>query len=253
MSEERILYQEFDKIWDNVVVVTIKQLQLEFQEYIYSDGYEKKKGKAKRLYNTYKNIFLKSYMSSSVSNIDRHKIAACFTKALLVVKPFKINTRALNKAVKDGILNKDSKEKKQITFINEYLALSVVITILDSYILYDENKKNKHIILLPDPYPEKDDDYIKDVCLDLHFTNSKKINIVTLANVFFLLEKYSCRRAQCRNLKEEYKRLLLESGDYTSNSADDKIKQICLSPRLNDLKPDNNFPNFKTPIIKSDS
>lgn len=240
---------EFDKIWEQIILELIKQFQNEYSEYLLLNNIKRQKNKMKKLYTKYKNIFLKSYMSSAVTNIDRHKIASCITKAILVAKPLIINYKKFNKAINTGIITAKSKEKKQITFINEYLALSVSITILDNYIEADEKKTNKHIILLPDPYPEKDNDYIKDVCLDLHFTAPNKINIVTLANVFFLWEKYSCRRAQCRNLKEAYRQLLLENQICTIENVDAKIKETIYRPRKNDLMSDDKYSNAKTPKL----
>lgn len=248
MNKNGLKNNEFDKIWEQIILELINQFQNEYTDYLLPNNLEKQKNKIKKLYTEFKNIFLNSYMSSVVANIDRHKIAACITKAILINKPLKINYKKFTSAIHNGIIAPNSIEKKQITFLNEYLALSVTITILDNYIEADNKKKNKHIILLPDPYPEKDNDYIKDVCLDLHFTSPNKINIVTLANVFFLWEKYSCRRAQCRNLKEAYREILLDTKICTLENVDDKIQEIILQPRTHDLISDINYSNTKTPI-----
>lgn len=212
-TENKIIYKdEFDKIWVNIVLPLLDKycrkygLKCKHRRYIETRVWHS--------YNNLRDLFIKKYMRYDVKNIDRHKIAACMMKAILNTKPFYI---PLN--IRFGILftknklNKlfktpepyacDNNINNYIFYANEYLALSVALSIIDGYIQADSEKDMKHGMILPDPFSDDDPDYLLDVCIDLHFSGHRKINIVTFANVFFLWEKYSCRRTQCENLEEE--------------------------------------------------
>lgn len=82
------------------------------------------------------------------------------------------------------------------------MAINIAKTILDSYInSNDKENRFKHEIIIPEPFPEPDHDYLRDFCIGLHYSDIKSFNPITYANVFFLWEKYSCRKTQCDNLE----------------------------------------------------
>lgn len=163
------------------------------------------------------------YMADDTVNIDRHKIAACVMKSVLLVKPLYIPLKSKIKFIfskkeylfeiikpndsRKCSIDKIKNEEKRYIYLNEYLALSIAIHILECYI--KANDKNfHHNIVAPAPFPEPDVDYWLDVCVGLGYSNIRRCSTITYANVFFLLEKYSCRKKRCDNLSEAYKSIL---------------------------------------------
>lgn len=249
-KDKKVIYKdEFDKIWVDIILPLLSKyiddygLKCKSQRYIESRIWHN--------YNNLRDLFIKKYMRYNVANIDRHKIAACILKSILKVKPFYI---PLLSKLKILLYNKDLKEifnpKKEkdnvnnyIYYANEYLALSVALSIINGYIKADSDKPLIHKMILPDPFSDKDPNYLLDVCIDLHFSGLKRINVATFSNVFFLWEKYSCRRKQCDNLEEECKRLLIKSGECVNNDKEleQQIKNIRLGVNTFDNTDDNNI------------
>lgn len=213
---------EFDKIWDEVIKGLIdtnaKKLGINHK------SNNRVKHSLRYKYNKYKDILVKNYMVLDTVNVDRHKIAACMLKAILVVKPLKISLKSkltflfssgkdYSDILKHQLQFKDNEQlKKHFLFFNEYLAISVAVSILESYIQSDNRQgRFKHGIVLPAPFPELDEDYLLDLCIGLHYTRSRNIDTITYANVFFLWEKYSCRKVQCDNIVASYKSQLRDN------------------------------------------
>lgn len=231
--ENKYYDEEYNKIWDLIIQESINEHKNDF-------GLKTKinlKNRIGKQFNQQRDKFIKSFMVTEVCNIDRHKIAACIVKSILIVKPFYIPLKTKLKLIFTNrelyqLLDINPKLIKKscinnlIYYINEYFALSIALSIIDSYISADDEKKIKHKIIIPDPFSDKDPDYLLDFCIDLHYNNIKRINIVTLANIFFLWEKYSCRRTQCDNFEKECKRLLLHYGECTSDNVNAKIDEI---------------------------
>ena len=228
---------EFDIIWDKIIEKSIinhsEMLGVSYKSLSWV------KRCMRRRFNKYKDALVKNYMVLDTFNIDRHKIAACMMKAILIVKPLYIPYYARFKLLFSGKnvyfdsilkhkLKFDAKDinspKKDYLFLNEYLSLGVAISILDSYIRTD-NKPDRfvHSIVLPNPFPEPDEDYLLDVCIGLHYTQPKTINPIAYANAFFLWEKYSCRKKQCDNIEEAYKLLLRKSGIVNEVELDNEV------------------------------
>lgn len=222
-----MLYEnEFDKIWQSVV----KKQIVQFSEKL---GIKYKSLRIlektiKYRFNKYKDEIVKNFMEASTARIDRHKIAACFMKAIVVSKPLyipldkKIRLTFSPKKVKmkdflciseDVKADKSDQIENILLFYNEYLAISVALTILNSYINSDNRPSRfKHEMVFPTPFPDEDEDYLLDVCIALKNTRKFQLNPITYANVFFLWEKYSCRKTQCDNLSKAYKRVLIKNG-----------------------------------------
>lgn len=225
---------EINKIWVEVIKPTIFQFSEEL-------GINKKddyiiEKKVKKIYNQQKRYFVESYMSPDSPNIDRHKIAACLVKTIMIVKPLRIpiskkiefvfSKKPLYRIVSANLTDKDY---KYLLLANEYLAISVATSVIDGFIaISDNNKRLKHKICLPNPFPEEDDDYLLDLCACLYYTKPKRINTITLSNIFFLLEKYSCRKIQCENLdkvlsKELSKKLVIEEFEINKMVSDIRL------------------------------
>ncbi len=232
---------EFDRIWDSIIERSIKNhsemLGVSYKNLPWVKLCMRHK------FNKYKDVLVKNYMVLDTFNIDRHKIAACMMKAILNVKPLYIPYCAKLKFLfssKDRYfdsildykleLNEDDENspKKYYLFLNEYLSLGIAISILDSYIKTDNNPNRfVHNIVLPNPFPVPDEDYLLDVCIGLHYTQPSTINPIAYANAFFLWEKYSCRKKQCDNIESSYKELLKKSGA----GDEQKIKNMARNAR----------------------
>ncbi len=212
MKKELKYIDEYDKIWDNLLLPLIleysKTYKLKYKPIFYI------RRMIWHFYNNQRDLLLKKYMSSSVTDIDRHKIASCFVNSILEVKPLYIPLSAemklifTNKKICQilGACDSDAECQKignKIYYANEYLALSVAMSLINGYINADPTKTMKHKIVIPEPFENNTPDYILDVCINLHFCGKRKMDVATLSNIFFLWEKYSCRRMQCENLEEE--------------------------------------------------
>lgn len=237
---------EFDLIWENIIkdkILTASELfGLKYKSLFYI------KLCLKYYYNKYKDIIVKTYMVLDTKNIDRHKIASCLLKAILIVKPLYIPLSARIKFVfskkstqYDSILNHhldtDSIKniKKYFIFFNEYLALNIVIGVIESYINSDETvNRLKHGIEIPEPFPKPDDEYLLDFCIGLHYSKLRQINPILIANTLFLWEKYSCRKAKCNNLECFTTELLKKQG-----LVNDDISKIIFKVELNQQDNDN--------------
>ena len=228
---------EFDRIWNETVLPLIKTYSEKYKlAHHRVDSIERR---LRFHFYQQRDIFLTSFMREDVYDIDRHKIASCLMKSILRVRPLYIPLIVklkftLSKKSLPELLNIPSAHwtpsiHNKIYYANEYLALSVAINIIDAYIMADDDKEFKHHIIVPDPFPDQDNDYLLDVCIDLNAHSLRAINIVTFANIYFLLEKYSCRRTQCANLQKECRRLLLKCGECTEDSVDQRVKSITLS------------------------
>ena len=232
---------EFMKIWDGIIYPSIMKFSKRFGVK-YKPLYLVRSILEYR-YNKYKDIVVKTYMHLDTTNIDRHKIAACILKAILATKPLFIPLKAKWKIlctkksfveILQGDMNRNihqlserDKKKlgmdfnKQIFFLNEYFAISVVVSILDSYINSD-NRDNrfKHKIVLPEPFPKADNDYLLDVCIGMHYSKPRNCNPILFANTLFLWEKYSCRKSQCDNLIKSYMNLFESQGKPVEDAID---------------------------------
>ncbi len=217
----RIVMNDFDlfeTIWDNAVIPTCREY---INKYDVVDHTERSKNKIKRCFYEETQFFIHSYMIDETRNIDRHKIASCMVKAILIAKPLRVSFFNKVKQLFKKI------ELDDVTYlINQYLSMNVAILILEGYIRSDVKKEIKHKIFIPEPFPEGQKNYMKDVCLDLYYTKPKKINTITYANIFFLWEKYSCRRVQCSNLENECKKLMRQSGNFSEEDLQSKIDEI---------------------------
>ncbi len=218
----------FEEIWENI----IKQSLLYFCNKL---GVKHKplfiiKYRMQQLYNRYQDAFIKGNMYLDTQNIDRHKISACVAKAILVTKPLyiplfsKIRFVCSDKAIYETTpsLIEDS---RYFMFLNEFFAIEVVVSILESYIASDKREDRfRHKMVLPEPFPVEDNDYLVDVCIGLHNCRSRSFNTVAFANTLFLWEKYSCRKTRCDNLEKFCEKKLIQEG-FSEEEANVVIKK----------------------------
>lgn len=168
---------------------------------VLNEAYEQ--GRLSYSTNAWRNIYLKYeeikkqvkkvYFQNASSSIDRHKRAAIITYSIVIVKPFQI--QCLNPF--DSIF---------LQLANECIAFyfglhSLTIDYKPEAIERVLNENNGVFFRFPftnipnrPPFPPHDENgYIACVCKDLHFTTEySNYNILTMANLFFLLELGCC-------------------------------------------------------------
>ncbi len=178
---------KFDELWDYVVLSIFDDMNV--------DGtLTLKRNARKRVYSQYQKekTFVKTnYMIDEDTHLDRHKIASCVLYAIMKVYPVHVKMSVIWKTYK-----KKEKLDKEYQLLNEYLSLYTAFSIIESFRQYgidhqDEEYPTKGFvrnkISMPDTSNGKD--YLYNTCLDLYFSKQRhKINVLTLSNVFFLLE-----------------------------------------------------------------
>ncbi len=90
--------------------------------------------------------------------------------------------------------------------------------------------KIKSPLLFPVPFRNEYEEYIDDVCLDLYYTGARKFNIITYANILFLLEKYTCHRVQSENFENKCKELLRDLGKMNECDIEETIEELRYKP-----------------------
>ena len=185
-------HDAFEQIWDKIIRPEIGEYQKDFNP-------EKGALKSLRLalvqvprikeliwerYRFY-NITCKSeYMEPPTSGkpflLDRHKVAACYTAAIVSVQPMHLFS------------NKSALPEKYP--INELLALTTGLSILRAYLMAenlpeDEKRHAENGILYPPESMVSHGDYVNNFANELHFAYlDGNINILSIAHELFLLE-----------------------------------------------------------------
>lgn len=175
--------ETYDRIWKNIVIPIYDNIN-NGDDFIFFN--EKTKNKIFKRYIKIRNKIKKKYMEDSDSNIDRHKIASVMMVAIEEVYPIKVSKKYIFQ------LWKSKKElDKRYVYANETLAFFTALSIIENYKDYGIDGKiemTRNSIILPETFNESD--YAMNTCIDLYFgKRSKKMNILTFSNVFFLLEK----------------------------------------------------------------
>lgn len=175
--------EKFDEIYNSIIV----QIKADIDN---SNTCKFKLKSAERIFNNYQNekYKLKKYfMLNEEDNIDRHKIAACMMYAIMKVYPIYIPLHIRLQA-----FAKKQKFSLELSYANEYLAIMTAISILDNF--YNQDLQDgilnprRRKIVIPETF---NDDYgfIFNTCIDLKFgKRNNNINILTFANLFFLME-----------------------------------------------------------------
>lgn len=178
--------ESYETIWNNVILPEIKR----YKDAVISVSYkDTAKNDIWHSYQRLKSHCKNTYMADSEKRLDRHKVAACYMMAILEANPLSFKMEP-----EDGIL---------IT-INEHLAITVGLSILNAFIcankqknaddtvagpLKDENfNDTKDLILPTTPHGNYRDIF----AVELYFTRTERnYNILSLSNTLFLLDEYN--------------------------------------------------------------
>lgn len=184
--------QEFKCFWEKCIIPTYNKLQEKDNELYIRDG---SADSLCRSYNDIKNSIKRLYMKKGEANIklDRHKIASCMAKAILLDRP-------ICKKVSDNYTGKES----ELAIANEVLAFSVTISIMKAYIELNLEKGNSQFkehdkeykkicengFVFPNTIMEVD--YMTSVCWAWHHNIiNEHFDILGTANLLFMIENYS--------------------------------------------------------------
>ncbi|MCM1049648.1 MAG: hypothetical protein NC433_14625 [Clostridiales bacterium] len=182
--------QEFSKLWEECIEPTFTALAKEDTSLYIRSG---SSDSLCRLYNDIKNSTKKIYMRNfgDIVKLDRHKIAACMAKAILLERP-------ICKRLEEDYAG------TEVNFViaNEVLAFLVSTAILKAYIklkLQNEDnngrKKAYRKICESDfifPQTIMQVDYRTSVCWAWHHNIiNGYFDVLGTANLFFMIENYS--------------------------------------------------------------
>ena len=146
--------------------------------------------KAMKIYDFYENkrrYVRRYFMEKENQLIDRHKIGAIFMYAVLKSKPFSVNKLIPNLP-------------DQLLMANEYLALYMGLSIVESYREYDNTTVKNQVsgkLILPCTYhggtlQDCGEEYVNNICKALYYIkNPNYFDIFAYADILFLLEKYT--------------------------------------------------------------
>lgn len=183
--------QEFKKFWDNCINPTYEKLLKKDDSLYIRDG---SFDSLCRCYNDIKNHTKRMFMKKSEETIrlDRHKIAACMAKAIVIDRPIcKKVDENYNGAELDFVI------------ANEALAFSVAISILEAYIRLRLESGNSlfesetiYIKICDNGFCFPDTimhvDYKTSVCWAWHQSVIEgHFDVLGAANLFFMIENYS--------------------------------------------------------------
>lgn len=139
------------------------------------------KHRVQKIYKYYekKRLEIRRYfMYVETKPMDRHKIGASIIYATLKSRVFSVN-----RMIPDL--------PEQILMANEYLAIFLALSIVESY-KRDELNNDDWLIKIPEAYHGGEDAYVKILCKALYCIPSiNYFDIFAYSNVLFLLEKYT--------------------------------------------------------------
>lgn len=175
--------EKFEDIWDNIILKLFDEITPQKDVFIAS----RSKYKIYKEYQKQKTFLKLNYMENPNTHLDRHKIAACMLYAIVKVQPIRIKKVSIWR-------NFWGNKRYSYSFLmlNEYLGLYTAFSIVESFREYEQSIDKcatfqRSGIKLP--MTCNGEDYIYNTCLDLYLSKKKnKINILTFANVLFLLE-----------------------------------------------------------------
>lgn len=182
---------EFEKIWDKCIVPSFEVLKKQDSTiYLRAGSFDS----LCICYNDIKNSTKRLFMKSGTNGkLDRHKIAACLAKAIVMDKP-------ICKKVNTGYTGAEEK----FSLANEALAFAVSLSILRAYIelkLKNEvsefvSRKNayqnicEHDFVFPSTIIGVD--YEVSVCWAWHHNIiNGNFDVLGTANLFFMIESYA--------------------------------------------------------------
>ena len=193
--------QEFKTFWDGCFIPTFEELKKTDSTLYTRNG---SMDSLCREYNDIKNFVKRAFMKQSTEEIklDRHKIAACLAKAIVLERP-------ICKKIESDYTGKET----EFTIANEVMAFSVAMSIMRAYIEHKFNKKDpcirkfeyayseicKHGFTFPETIMNVD--YKSSVCWAWHHSAiDGHFDILGNANLFFMIENYSIAVYESKNI-----------------------------------------------------
>lgn len=184
--------QEFNDFWNKCIMPTYKELHNKDSDLYIRDG---SADSLCRNYNDIKNSTKRLYMKKSDETIklDRHKIASCMAKAIMLDKP-------VCKKLGDDYTGTED----ELVIANAVLAFSASISIMKAYVELSLAKENLQFreheaeyrkicengFVFPKTIMEVD--YMSSVCWAWHHNAiSGHFDVLGTANLLFMIENYS--------------------------------------------------------------
>lgn len=193
--------QEFKMFWDGCFIPTFNELKITDSTLYIRDG---STDSLCREYNDIKNFVKRAFMKQSAAEIklDRHKIAACMAKTIVLGRP-------ICQAIENGYTGKET----EFTIANEVMAFSAAMSIMRAYVEHKLNKNDPSIQKFKYAYgkicesgfifPETimNVDYKSSVCWAWHHNAMDgRFDILGNANLFFMIENYSIAVYENQNM-----------------------------------------------------
>lgn len=184
--------QEFSKLWNDCILPSFDKLKQQDSMILIRDG---SFDSLCRTYNDIKNMTKRQFMLNNNIEVilDRHKIAACLVKAILLDKP-------LYKKVEVDYTGAES----NFIIVNEALAFGVALAMLRAYIELKLEHQDKEFMTNESAYRKicNEDfvfpktimkvDYPTSVCWAWHHnTINEHFDVLGTANLLFMIEHYS--------------------------------------------------------------
>ena len=178
--------QEFQKFYDVTVDVLANKLINKYKEFNYVSN-------ASAVYEEYlnqktilRNLYGKFSSPDKLALLDRHKVCACMTAAIIKVRLISKNIET----DENFDLDKASRANEQLAFLSAW-------EMFKGFIILHEEENDPNYKL---PKPFHNGNFVDTITRSLFFANQlNSISTPLLANIFFLLEKY-CNK-ECEDTK----------------------------------------------------
>lgn len=184
--------QEFELFWLNCILPTFEELAKVDKDLYIREGSQ---DSLCRYYNDIKNCTKRAFMKKddAVVKLDRHKIAACMAKAIVLERP-------IGKKIENDYTGKED----CFIIANEVLAFSVATSIIKAYLRLKIDKRDSNFIKREEGYRKiceqdfvfpktiMEVDYKTSVCWAWHHNIiNGYFDVLGTANLFFMIENYS--------------------------------------------------------------
>ena len=196
----------FEKFYTKNIDVIANDLTSANPEYFYRANlegvYEEYLNQKTMLKMLLKNDQTSTSTSADAALLDGHKIAACITCAIIKV-------RLITYKKEEDDEKKRAYSLEKANRLNEQLALLSGLGCLIAFMLDNEENLNleplnngKLELQLPGTYYPERSDYLSSLVRALYYTNTfSSINVLLLANIYFLLDKYHRKSVELEGLK----------------------------------------------------
>jgi hypothetical protein len=194
---------KFDDIWKEIIKPRLEKLT-ENKNFLVTDttkNYSKARPVMESWYNNTRQNVKRNFMFDPKKLLDRHKVAACIYFAIVETKLLKVYRGSLDKNM----------------FVNANFAFYVSTSVLMSYMCH--NAPAEYLIFLKDKgiqYPncknsDVNESYLIQTIKALsHAQRYKTLDILMLANIFFLLESYTYYFFKNSSISDKYRKELIK-------------------------------------------